>query len=243
MKISSLVTFCCALLLISCRKENSEKIDQKDIYTSYQVIYDADQNRTYSRAWFRVNNSGGEFLKLSDKSELTVNGGSFDYIGNYSWYEKKQSGKLATHNFSYKDLDGNLYTNNLVLADSISFPLSIDTIYQDSTTFIQWLGEPLAADEKVRLTVFDSTTLATNIPVLTIDSVGKNGVYIESNNFEYPNLLNPSTSNFFNRLNTGHVIVFFEREKKFSTNAPAAGGQAVSVYSSARKVIWLAKKD
>lgn len=243
MKISSLVTFCCALLLFSCRKESSEKIDQKDIYTSYQVIYDADQDATYARAWFRANNSGGEFLKLSIKSELKVNNGSLDYVGNYSWYEKKQSGKFETHNFLYEDLDGGTYSNNLTLADSISFPSSVDTIYQDSTTYIQWVGEPIAADEKVRLTVFDSTTLATNISVLTIDSVGKNGVYIESNDFEYPNLLNPSTSNFFNRLKTGHVIVFFEREKKFSTNAPAAGGQAVSIYSSGRKVIWLAKKD
>lgn len=244
MKAQLLLISCLFVVLVSCRKENSEKIDQDKIHTSYKSIYNNDSGYSYGRAWFRRESGSGAFLKLSDKSSLTINGTKPSYVGGLSWYEKVNTGKVGNYTFVYEDLDNNKYVNAFEMADSIEFPNSVDTIYTDSVIYIAWDGEPIGINEEIRLTVFDSLTVATEIAVLTIDSVGANGLYVEAEKFESPNRLNPdSKSNSFTNLNQGNVIVYLERERWEDPETPSAGGQASSQYMSKRKVVWLTSKD
>jgi len=218
------LTFAVVLItMFSCRKENSEKVDQDKIWTDYRVVYRSDLDSTLARVTFREENASGVNLKLSSKSSLLVNNQEGKYDNLYLRYENGITGGVKSVDFKYTDLDDNVFANTVEILNDIAVPGNLDTIYKDSTMFVPWEGSPIEEGETVWM-VLDGS-LNNKLPYISIDSVSKNGVYI------VPDSLAP--------LSLGNIYVHFERWYNNELKTTSAGGQAFGHYISKKKLVKL----
>jgi len=208
--------------LLSCRKENSEKVDQDDIWARYRVIYRSDLGSTYLRANFRHNNSNGENLRLSSNSSLTFNGEKPNYIGSFISYEIVMNSRMDEVDFVYSDIEGNVFENNVKIS-GIELP-EIDTLYSDSVIFIPWIGDSLTENEIVYLYIEGNN--AYKLPFIKTDTIGSTGVYLNPNNIA--------------DLDTQEVTIHFERHLINEVNGTSAGGISQGLFiSKNKKVQWV----
>ena len=222
-----LTGFILTLLMVSCRKENSELVKQEEIWTDYRLIYKAESETTFARASFKHNSSIGENLKLSSKSEISLNNNSIEFDGSFFWYEKVMNEYVKTVDFLYTDLDDNQFKNTISILDSAEITASEDTLFKDSVQFIGWDGSALKASEFVLLVAYDTTGAKLN--VVEQDTVGASGFYLVNSEL--------------NSLPTGLVDVHFERWKSFDINGTKVGGLGFSQYISNPKRLKLVEKD
>lgn len=213
-------------MTFACRKENSEKVDQNEIWTDYRVVYNSDLNKTFARASFKHENSNGEALILSGKSEIKMNNQNPEFQSAYQWYQTIYSGIQSSVNFSYTDLDDNSFQNNINLSPSIQVP-DVDSIFMDSSTVITWNGEELKANETVWMVVFDSSLAV--IPVLKSDTLGNNSLFLSADSL--------------NVLKSDSVTIHFERWLKQDVNGTSAGGQAYGHFISRKKRVKVVKAN
>lgn len=142
--VSTLFTF------TSCQKEDSDSVDQDKIWTSYELYYDKNQDKTYARATFKFSNALGTNLELKSPASVTFNGDALSFKNTFAYYEKEYAGFISSGTFSYTDLDNNTFTNAISGIKPIAFPV-IDTIHTANAFTIIWVGDSLATNEKVTL--------------------------------------------------------------------------------------------
>ena len=208
--------------LISCRKENSEKIDQNEIWSEYSLIYRSDINSTFARARFLHQDNQGQNIKLSNKSSIRINDEIPYYNNTFAWYEKIISGKESVVDFYYSDLDGKEYKNKVEILGGAELP-EIDSIYKDSLYYFPWEGDSLQDGEMVLL--FIDGNLKNKLPYVLIDSVGKNGIFIEPDSLS--------------ALAVGDVTIHFERFNIQEANSALDDLEHYSHYISRKKVVKL----
>lgn len=211
--------------LISCRKENSEKIDQNQIWSEYRLIYRSDIDSTFMRARFIHNDVDGENLKLSDKSTILISGKSPNYNPSFMWYERITQGKDSIVDFYYSDLDGQSFSNTVSLISEAEIP-ETDTIYKDSVVFFPWIGNPLQEGE-LMLLVLDGN-LSSQLPVISTDTIGASGIYL------FPDSLSP--------LPLGEITIHFERFNIQDANGNAVGAKSYAHYISKKKEVKLVER-
>lgn len=207
--------------LVSCRKENSEKVNQDEIWTDYRVVYRSDLDTSFARVSFKHLNKGGESLKLSSKSELSINGVSSEYDGAYSWYQLMISGSANPVSFKYSDLDGNEFLNTIDILGVAEVESDLDTIYADSAFYLGWTGDVLAEGEFVNV-IFDGA-LDNDLTVITQDTIGANGVFVSSTDLS--------------KLTLGDFSLHFERWNEVQVNTTSAGGRGYGQYISKKKAV------
>ena len=221
-KINFFFFFSILASLVSCRKENSEKIDQNEVWSEYRLIYRSDIDSTFARARFLHENSQGQNLKLSSNSSIRINEETPIYKSAFAWYEQIIPGKKSAVSFYYSDLDGKEYKNKVEIVSGAELP-EIDSIFKDSLYYVPWIGGPLQDGEMVFL--FLDGNLKNKLPYIPIDSVDKNGVFI------VPDSLIP--------LVVGDVTIHFERFNTKEANGTLAGSKQLSHYISRKKVVKL----
>lgn len=143
------------ILFTACEKEVSDKVDQDKIFTQYELLYDQTADQTTASATFRFSNENGTRLKLSEPSEVTVDGSSMEWSDESANYQKSFPGFVPSAQFNWVDLDGNSFTNTANIRD-IDFGSNLqDTIFHaDSVTHVSWAGAaPLDTFETVILTI------------------------------------------------------------------------------------------
>ena len=140
------------LSLSSCHKENSEDVNQDRIYTSYELFYNANEDKTYAKASFRFGNITGTLLELTNPSEVRFNDQLLSFKPALVYYEKDFAGLIQNGSFTWKDTEGNTFTNTINLRP-INYPAMIDTIYRNAAYEFFWQGDSLLANEIVSLTV------------------------------------------------------------------------------------------
>lgn len=145
--VSSLLVF-----LSSCDSEESSYVDQRRIYTDYELFYNANLDITYARATFKFGNAAGTLLELSDDSYVTFNGDTLGFVNLFAYYEREYAGFVENGTFRFVDLDGNTYENSIEIHE-IAYPDSIEDIVQNQSYEFDFAGTPLGDDENVSLTL------------------------------------------------------------------------------------------
>lgn len=136
------------LVWTSCNREDSSTVDQDTIWAHYELFYNGNQGVTYARATFRFSNATGTKLELADGAEVRFNGDVIPWQNGLAFYEEDIAGLTDNGTFEYTDLDGNTFTNSIVMP-SVAFPAGIDSIPRDEAFELFWIGTPLEANEAV----------------------------------------------------------------------------------------------
>lgn len=152
MKIKFVLLVASVVLLSSCERENSSDVNQDRIYTIYSLVYDADQDVTYARAWFKFGNTLGTLLELTQPSYVSFNNENLGFQNAFAYYEKRMSGIVASGTFHWEDYDGNKFDNTIGIT-AIAFPEALTEIEGSSSFELSWEGEPIAEKSYVAVTI------------------------------------------------------------------------------------------
>jgi hypothetical protein len=139
-----------ALCFSSCAREESADVNQKRIHTTYELYYNADEDVTYARAWFRFGNGTGTLLQLSDPSQVTFEGDKLVFNGLLAFYEKKYAGLKTAGKFVFEDTEGTSYENSIDVRP-ISFGTLPDSIARTAAFSVPFAGGALATNEVIGL--------------------------------------------------------------------------------------------
>ena len=143
------LTFLSLLLLLSttaCQRESSGDVNQDRIFTQYELFYNADEDITYARAWFRFGNATGTLLQLASPSQVSFAGDVIPFNGVLAYYEKKYAGLKTSGAFHWEDTEGHVFDNSIALK-AIAFGAIPDSIARTGAFSIPWTGDPLGANE------------------------------------------------------------------------------------------------
>ena len=154
-------------LFASCDRGGSGRVESNKVFTEYRIVYDAAQDKSFARATFRFSNALGSAFELSNPATITFNEEALTFNSATSNYEREFSGILAEGTFSYVDLENNQFANTVSLLGTVEIPV-IDTISQDSSLTLTWIGGPLVPNETMIVTIDgpennDTQVFTTNI--------------------------------------------------------------------------------
>jgi hypothetical protein len=136
------------LITTSCQRESSADVNQDRIFTHYELFYNANEDITYARAWFRFGSITGTQLELASPSEVTFEGDKLAFNKLLAFYEKKYAGLKTSGTFVWEDTEANVFTNTVAI-NSIDFGAMPDSIVRNAALTIPWTGDALGADEAV----------------------------------------------------------------------------------------------
>ncbi|MEA3447790.1 MAG: hypothetical protein U9Q98_04970 [Bacteroidota bacterium] len=132
------------LFFTSCEDNDRSFLNQDRIYTSYELYYNGNADKTYARATFKLGNKYGTLLKLGDNSSIGITRGdsiydpeSLTFMNEYGYYEKEHSFYMFECCFYFTDEEENQYINSISVP-SATFPETIDTIVRDNTWQLSW---------------------------------------------------------------------------------------------------------
>jgi len=205
--------FLATIFIFSCRKENSEEINQSEIYTDYRIVYKEDLDRTFIRATFKHKVNTGENLKLGSDAIISIEDDAMIWNSTFWRYETNISG-IRDVNINFQDNDGNVFKNSInfnQLAQYEKLTAGNDSLYKDSVQFIPWDNAgALVEGEKMHLLLIQNSTLV----IVASDTIGATGLYL--------------TNTTLSKLQLGSVDVHFEKWTDTSVDAPNAGGSGTS---------------
>lgn len=144
----SILAICSILLSSACQRESSADVNQDRIHTHYELFYNANEDITYARAWFRFGSITGTQLELASPSEVSFDGAKLSFNKLLAFYEKKIPGLKKSGVFHWEDTDGKAFDNTVTIHE-IGFGALADSIGRTTALTIPWTGDPLGTDEVV----------------------------------------------------------------------------------------------
>ena len=139
-------------IIFSCAREASKDVNQEAIRQDYTVSYKAVTNVTTIKASFKFGEGFGRTrLKLSDPSAVTFNGKSMDFNQIAANYRKKENGFIDTVQYTWKDVNGNVYKNAISMPKTHLVP--VKTIDASKPGALKWKGSDLRTGEEICVTI------------------------------------------------------------------------------------------
>ena len=167
-------------LFTACESESSEDVNQDRIFTTYEILYLQDQDKTVARALFTFGNAAGTRLELSQGASVMFNNQTIPFKDLLGHYELELSGLVNSGTFDYTDLNGNDFTNSFSI-DPIEFNQSApDTINRSSSYSIDWIGNPVGSGA--------SSVVVTVVP----NNIGQSKLFIEADEGATSVILEPT---------------------------------------------------
>lgn len=205
-----------SLSVSSCKKENSEDVNQDKIYAEYELYYDANVGKTYASAVFKFSNALGTNLELTSPSEVKFGTDVIPYDPVFAYYRKEYAGLVPSGTFTFKDKDGTTYTNAVSMTNSIANPI-VDTIRRSLGAYTYtWTGDSVFANSWVNMTI-NNTANALNYQ------------YFLQNTQNSKNIVCGITQ--LNQLPIGNSFFQVERVyEKTATSVTSAGGKTRAKY-------------
>jgi hypothetical protein len=136
------------LVFSSCQRESSADVNQDRIYTFYELVYNADEDITYARAWFKFGSATGTQLELAAPSQVTFEGDKLTFKPLLAFYEKSYAGYKSTGAFVFEDTEGKSYTNSISIKP-VQFGAVPDTVLRNAALSVPWTGDVLGEKEYV----------------------------------------------------------------------------------------------
>lgn len=143
------------LFLVAC-EEDDTSIDAKNIYQGYELEYNAQENETVARAFFKKKDKTGEFIALDGGAQVRVNDTLLRRDAqSMAAYYTKFNGFVDTNYYEYASKTGNIYTNEFHLSNvnEISFSSDTGPFNMMSDYNVVWNGPPVAENEAVILQI------------------------------------------------------------------------------------------
>lgn len=165
------------LAVVACQRDESVNVNQDSIWAEYRLVYDAAEDKTFARATFRFGGAGGTLLELSDGAEVSFEGDALSYRRALAYYQREYAGVVSGGEFSYTDLDGNTFVNQVELSPAIAIPASLDTIPKGAAYALTWEGDPLAAGESVIVTL--NGQLEADAKIFTTEDIGATEIILD----------------------------------------------------------------
>lgn len=210
-------------LFSSCEKENSSDVNQDRIYTAYELFYNANEDKTYARASFHFGSMTGTLLELTDSSEVRFNNDVLNFKPALAYYEKEYAGFINSGSFTWKNTEGNVYTNSISV-HSVNCPLNIDTINRNAAFEMFWLGDSLSINESVTLTI--ESVLAGDAQMFNQSNVNSKSIILSMNKLQL--------------LGQGNTHLWFDRiYSPTIQEKTSAGGAIICKYRSINKQVYL----
>ncbi|MEG1555989.1 MAG: hypothetical protein RR356_04605 [Bacteroidales bacterium] len=150
--------FFCLLLtgLVSCNSKSSDQVEQRLIFPSYIVSYNAITENLTASATFQENNESGLFIRLSRKSKVTFNEielkkSSTEKVKGISYMltQHNMAQIPAKLNFVYVNDDGRSFSNHVIL-NTIAINHSFVLGKQDHN-IIKYIGKNIDENESLIL--------------------------------------------------------------------------------------------
>ncbi|MDD5571572.1 MAG: hypothetical protein PHD97_10540 [Bacteroidales bacterium] len=210
--------------LFSCKKENSEDVNQDKIYAEYEIYYDHNADKTYASAVFKFSNALGTNLQLTAPSEVKFNNDLIPYDPTFAYYRKEYAGKIMTGTFTFKDTQGKTFTNTVNFMKTVENP-TIDTIAKANSYTYAWVGDSIIANERIDLTMSCVASPAILQYFLQTTVNSKNFVLSQSQ---------------LNNLPTGLANCDLSRHCETTASAvTSAGGKIKSKYRALNKTVYI----
>jgi hypothetical protein len=154
--------FFCLFFFPACEGESTH-LNQDRIYTSYELYYNGNTDKTYAQASFKLGNKYGTLLKLGGNSSIgfTIGDSIYDpdpltFMDEYGFYQKVLSGYLSLGVFYFTDEDGNQYTNSISFS-SVTLPDTIAPIIRENSWQLSW--DVLYTHQQIALKENESFTI------------------------------------------------------------------------------------
>ena len=139
--------------MTSCQKEDSSDVNQDKIYTVYELFYNENTDKTVAICRLRFGSPTGTLLEATDPAQVTFDGDILPYSVVYSGHAKEYAGLVTSGTFAYTNVDGVTFTNSTPTMTTLSHPTNFDTIVKSQANTYTWVGNALAANERVNLFV------------------------------------------------------------------------------------------
>jgi len=147
MKYSYILLIIIPVVLFSCKKR-SQKLEASEVYQSYTMSYDENDDKTTYTVMFRKKDSDGKIVKLTKGANVSVDGHTMERNGINYTHSISGLDTLAT--FIFTDNDGNIYTNEVTDARYIGNDYHY-YIPKSSSFYWDWLGAEIWVNESVEL--------------------------------------------------------------------------------------------
>ncbi|MBO4655651.1 MAG: hypothetical protein J5644_08905 [Bacteroidales bacterium] len=132
----------------------SNKVEQRVIFPSYSVHYDATEQTLTAQVTFQTDNESGEFIKLSGESDVLCNQDAMKQMSDddkpcYYFYERTEMTDCPeVVNFSYVNNEGNEFHNRLKIR---IIQISDMTLSKTQDTPFGYKGTAIDEDETITL--------------------------------------------------------------------------------------------
>lgn len=152
-KILSIIVL--AFVLTACNSSvSSSRVEQRIIFPSYSVYYDAEAQTLTATVAFQTDNESGDYIKLSKNSSISFNQQSMKQLSDgekecfYMCTQKDVEAFPDRLNFEYQNDDGDVFTNELKLK---SIQISDFRLNKNEVNVIQYKGKDIDEDETITL--------------------------------------------------------------------------------------------
>ncbi|MFT5778168.1 MAG: hypothetical protein ACI837_001124 [Crocinitomicaceae bacterium] len=196
------ITLVSVLFFTACKKESSVNVDQNRIYSTYNVEYDQNSNRTTVKATYRVDHNSGQKIELTYPSRVDFDGEQMAYRKMGGYYDLSRNGNALNREIIYHDIDGKVFSNSGSVISSIDVPVGLNGISRSGNFFLPWVGAPLASGETITVTISGGSQ--TSSKTFTANSVGQN--YIILDQFKLNDLIAGTAKIQIKREITGSLI-------------------------------------
>lgn len=152
-KILSIIVL--AFVLTACNSSvSSSRVEQRIIFPSYSVYYDAEAQTLTATVAFQTDNESGDYIKLSKNSSISFNQQSMKQLSDgekecfYMCTQKDVEAFPDRLNFEYQNDDGDVFTNELKLK---SIQISDFSLRKNETNVLKYKGAAIDEDETITL--------------------------------------------------------------------------------------------
>lgn len=166
------------LVLSSCTREPSDSVDQDKIYVKYDLTYDKNEDVTKVKVEFHFGNVFGTKLELSNPASIKFNGNFIPYNSTLAYYEDEFPGFISSGTFTYKDVDGIIYTNSTETIKPVAFPVEEISITHRVDYVLNFTDEGIGSNDMVNVTIATKafSTSISGATSLTLGGVQTNDI-------------------------------------------------------------------
>lgn len=206
---------------ISCRRTTDDNVEEDSVYKSYEVDYNQQTNDFSVKSVFRIKNSWGTKIKLTENSKSSYGGVDLQWNSVLARYDYKQNTPILDGSFFWRDKSNNtaevyapIYTAELKTGST--------EISQIRDTKLYWDGEPLRENEKITVTITDKLG-----GIKTFTASNQSRTYI--------NIIRTE----INDLEPGDATIYFERLYNNTFTDFSEGGNITIKFKSIIEDIYL----
>ncbi|MBR4536828.1 MAG: hypothetical protein IKO62_09310 [Bacteroidales bacterium] len=150
-----LLFFVLSLILCACSSViTSNKVEQRVIFPSYSVHYDASTQILTATVTFQKDNESGEYIKLSDDSYIFLNEDALKQMSDkertcFYFLEKKEMENCPENlQFNYANDEGKIFSNQLTIR---TIQISDANLNKNQDNSLRYKGTAIDEDETITM--------------------------------------------------------------------------------------------